>query len=565
MKKRYLNNILRGAAPLTALMLAVSALSGCGDEGNGSGRGRIEKEEEEKPTKKAEEPEQPGDPEPTEEPEATPSEQPGAATGYTLAERLCGRYSKPSGDDPEEYDTLEFFEFYGNVYAYVTAAMDDGDYLDSYSFWAAELLPDDTDGFMTTEDSCEATAYCFSVMSNLTRYWDEVEKGKITLTADGVEISGFDGLIEEGSYTLDDRVERCFYNRPEEGEDTSLVQGLWKLQDAEYPTYLEFDAEGNVRLYRKVPGREVFFACGSAKFPDESTLELYMNPIYAGEPIFLSCQFFGTGEESICIIPDDTLATVDGSEILKFGTHAVFDPVKPEEIERVTESDQEEGALYPAANTEDVSEIPLDDNFYGVWVGAFKDYEDAMDLQEVLINNNFGDALIVDSTDFSNLNKDQFFCVAAKLTLDENEAEEVLADVKAEGYTDAYVKNAGDYVTGRYLYTVFGVNNYDVRDDKVIIRGVKVHPAHDFYFEPFEEHYMDLVIDKDTVFAEEGDLLGFGDVVDRKDALGWVQEKAESLYHPSETNEDYLSLIGVFEVSITGSHIDTFYGSYWWD
>ena len=36
-------------------------------------------------------------------------------------------------------------------------------------------------------------------------------------------------------------------------------------------------------------------------------------------------------------------------------------------------------------------------------------------------------------------------------------------------------------------------------------------------------------------------------------------------FNDNSNGEDTMNLQGVFEVGITGDHIDSFYGSYWWD
>jgi hypothetical protein len=77
---------------------------------------------------------------------------------------------------------------------------------------------------------------------------------------------------------------------------------------------------------------------------------------------------------------------------------------------------------------------------------------------------------------------------------------------------------------------------------------------------------MTLFVDENTMFDETCGLEYFGHYREGDTPLSWFQYNMELI---DNNPDDYWAagpaLLGVFEVSITGSHIDRFYGSYWWD
>lgn len=69
------------------------------------------------------------------------------------------------------------------------------------------------------------------------------------------------------------------------------------------------------------------------------------------------------------------------------------------------------------------------------------------------------------------------------------------------------------------------------------------------------------VVDNATTLEQNGGI-DFGGRTDDMTALDWV----ESLYNASEQNiENGYILSGVYDIRVTGSHVDHIYGQYWWD
>jgi hypothetical protein len=75
-----------------------------------------------------------------------------------------------------------------------------------------------------------------------------------------------------------------------------------------------------------------------------------------------------------------------------------------------------------------------------------------------------------------------------------------------------------------------------------------------------------LIVDEDTIFDASCELKYFGHYREGDTPLSWFQHNKEII---NNNPNNYLvvgpALLGVFEVSVTGSHIDRFFGSYWWD
>jgi hypothetical protein len=72
-----------------------------------------------------------------------------------------------------------------------------------------------------------------------------------------------------------------------------------------------------------------------------------------------------------------------------------------------------------------------------------------------------------------------------------------------------------------------------------------------------DEGPMTLVVDSDTVFDKTCDLKSFTGYKTGQSPLEW--------YNANTSGEESMNIMGVYEVSITGNHVDSFYGSYWWD
>ena len=83
--------------------------------------------------------------------------------------------------------------------------------------------------------------------------------------------------------------------------------------------------------------------------------------------------------------------------------------------------------------------------FYGIWVSASKNYDDATKTADKVSSYGF-DGYVEDTTNWSNLNSEKWYVVTAGRYASEKEANNKLAEVK-EYYPDAYVKYSGDYTS----------------------------------------------------------------------------------------------------------------------
>ena len=101
----------------------------------------------------------------------------------------------------------------------------------------------------------------------------------------------------------------------------------------------------------------------------------------------------------------------------------------------------------------------------------------------------------------------------------------------------------------------------EISPDEVVIRYVTVEDL-----SGGTNSVATLIVDKDTVFDKSCDTQYFGNYRKGDSVLEWFNYNKELM----DTDVDkYLekgpALKGVFDVSVTGNHIDAFYGTYWWD
>ena len=173
--------------------------------------------------------------------------------GDSLAKRMCGKYSyhAPGGEDEDEYYIIEMISFGDNLYAFCGEAMADKGYeeLESYSFWASELLPDDADDLRSDEnDRVNVNVASFSVMSNLGKYFGPPIAGSVELTDDGILFDRFDDgfFCPEGDSRLflkDERVEDTFpYLVPEEKAKEGPLDGVWETEDGAGELFFMFES-----------------------------------------------------------------------------------------------------------------------------------------------------------------------------------------------------------------------------------------------------------------------------------------------------------------------------------
>ena len=192
--------------------------------------------------------------------------------------------------------------------------------------------------------------------------------------------------------------------------------------------------------------------------------------------------------------------------------------------------------------------------FYGVWIAASKDLDAIGDMKAKLLEQGFP-ARVVYAPEWPNLTDEPYYCLTAGICSTRTEAEELLAKVQQEGWQDAYIKGTGTRENKICLYTCYSNSALEVTEDQVLIRDVQVSDK-----AGEEEETMTLIVDRETLFAENPDGNYFDNVLDGDTPLTWMQHNYE------EPDDQYLqALVGVFEVEVTGNHIDRFIDCYWWD
>ena len=84
------------------------------------------------------------------------------------------------------------------------------------------------------------------------------------------------------------------------------------------------------------------------------------------------------------------------------------------------------------------------DPFWGVWVGAFNSKANAEARQQEMRNLGYPDPRIYWSADYSNLNQDGYWVVAAGIYDSESNAKYHMDKAKS-AYSDTYVKYSGNH------------------------------------------------------------------------------------------------------------------------
>ena len=196
--------------------------------------------------------------------------------------------------------------------------------------------------------------------------------------------------------------------------------------------------------------------------------------------------------------------------------------------------------------------------FFGLWVGAYKERLDAETLVAKLEDEGLP-ASYVYSCDWENLNKDPYYCVSIGRSGSEEEAQAYIADAKKAGYPKAYVKYTGEKLGHRVNYTVFDESGIDISSSKAVLKDVTID---DFSGDDTGE--ATLIVDKDTVFDKTCDMQFFPYYQEGDSPLEWFNHISD-IRDSAEYQAQGGALRGVFEVDITGNHVDRYYGSYWWD
>lgn len=466
-----------------------------------------------------------------------------------LAQRLCGKYSHSNVG--EECSTLEVFEFAGNLYALGGETMDETDELEPYSFWAMELVPEKSDALTSTEEEgCNVGVLTFSVMSNFSKYQGAPELKEIRLTEDGL-------ILGDVSYSRDERVSDTFpYLDDGTGTVPGDLEGLWKQRDTGIPCYIEFSGS-NIRLYKKSPDREVVFGCGGCEADDDQISVTCSLLGSGGMPYEFSAGYSFGKDGSL------ELAVEDGNEIF-------FGPAGKYSFEKINKED------VPIVTLDDVYAAGLDDSrvydqyaldsklyyqpFYGVWISAFENRGDAEEYIENNISKGF-DLSIVLSSDWENLNPKPHYCVTAGRCETETEAKDLLSKVKAAGYGDSNVKYSGKRICTRVLFTVYDLSGVRAFEDRVLLKGVRLTDQSG----TGEDMETDLIIDEDTAFDPSCDMQFFAGYEQGDSVLDWFLRNYRPIENSSDSEDAATALLGVFDVNISGQHIDRYYGSYWWD
>ncbi|MBQ7534235.1 MAG: hypothetical protein IJT43_01295 [Stomatobaculum sp.] len=259
------------------------------------------------------------------------------AAGKSLASRMAGVYSC---EQDGEYHTLELFEFGGNLLGQGGIAMkpEGKDPAELYSFWALELVPADAGALLSEKgDSFEAGILQFSVMSNMSRYWGTPVKDTVRLTDKGILFSGMEYVRENREGTAFTDVTPMFGGM-EPGTVPEKLPGLWKQKNGgEAPVFLEFsedsgpEGSGSLRIYRKVPGKEVLFCCGRFFFDKDGKF-------YAGSSFLHNAAPVETMNADVTFPGNDTMKIVlEGNDSLfgegfSLGEKAEFERVSPDAV-----------------------------------------------------------------------------------------------------------------------------------------------------------------------------------------------------------------------------------------
>lgn len=548
---------------ILAVTLLSFAMCACGGE-----KEEVREVESSAPREREPEVTDPGavaDPEPEPEPEPVNA-------GPSLAKRMEGKYSYHlSGENGEdEYLIINMISFGDNLYAYCGQAMaDDSGELEAYSFWATEFIPDDASVMQSADaESVDVTALSFSVMSNAGKYWNSGVEGKISLDSMGLVFEDFghdDFLVpswdDSRLFQKDDRVEDIFvYLNHDIRSGDKALQGYWVCEACDAPVYLYFEGS-DVYLYSKAADGQVSLSAGGCYFTTKH-FECTANTLGSGyQPWTWEADYDVNG---------DTLTLDFCGDVLPGGLYDCAEFKRADEkdihVYKMSEIEFDDDSF---GMNSGVWEEYVDDyanGFYGIWTAAEKDRDSALERAQGLCTIGYS-SYVAYSPEWADLNDDPYFCVTAGRYETEKEAMDELDELKASGYKDAYVKFSGahDYIVVTYYN--YGESDPVVNNDSVVLKNVSYTIS--YGYDPLygEESYVsDLVIDKNTVWDKNCETLYFGNYEDGDTPLDWYLKNLDYMENdPDAYMSSGPALSGVFEVGITGNHIDRFLGSYWWD
>lgn len=484
----------------------------------------------------------------------------------SLAKRLCGRYvlESPEGADTDECYIMEVIEFADNLYAFCgQAKLDDGATLEAYSYWAAEFIPFDADALKSPDsDSVTVNEVRFSNMSNAERYWDPGVTGKITLKDDGLLFEGFteetflcpDGT--SGLFKKNDRAEPAFSYLSNSKRSDDDLQGLWATS-SDTPMYIKID-DSNVYVYQKSAGYEVSYIGGGCDITDAKITGSMNRLGYGGQPIDFNAQYKLDGDTLNIVFEGDAGPFAIGNDM---------------ELHRADEADVHVGTVGEIKYDWDSfgnnrafwgDMLGTSEGFYGVWTAAVPDREDAINKAKKLNEQGLAGSVVY-SPEWEGLNPEPYYCVTADKVYDEEDADYLLKLVQAKGYKDAYIKPTGARKSALIGYTSFGDTYMDVTDDRVLLENYAIYSPYSWRpeDETADPPRMTLIIDKDTIFDDKCETQFFSHYEDGDKPLEWFIRNYE--LSKNDTDGSELGLRGLFEISVTGYHVDRFYGTYWWD
>ena len=198
--------------------------------------------------------------------------------------------------------------------------------------------------------------------------------------------------------------------------------------------------------------------------------------------------------------------------------------------------------------------------FYGVWLAAFAQKVDADALVSKLAESGV-EASYIYTPDWENMNPDPWFCVTMGRCATQDEAKALLPAARRAGFSDAYVKHTGRRTGHRLYFYRYGAEALTEEAGQVTLHDVPVEDLSGGL-----DGRLTLVVDEDTQFDPSCDTAFFGNYRAGDTPLDWLKYNMELMQSdPDLYAASGPALLGVFEVSVTGSHIDRFYGSCWWD
>lgn len=488
-----------------------------------------------------------------------------ATAGNSLAARLCGKYVgfPPEDSGSDVLLSLDIMQFGDNLYAYCGEGYPGDNGINVYTYWATEFIPFDAGDLISpSKDSVKVLAVSFSNMSNNGFYWDPGAAGTITLKGDTVVFEGFTEVSflcpdgPSGTFTRDERAEAAFGYLGDKTKTDEEVQGLWAT-GTDDPMYIKIDG-CNVYVYQKSAGYPVGFIGGGCDFSD-GEFKGSMNRFgYGHQPIELTAKYALDGDTLKVTFEDDAGPFSIGHEM---SLHRVSEAdVRVGSVEEIRYDADAFGAFGQFWN--DI--LGNSEGFLGVWTAAVTDRDEAIKKAKKLGDEGFY-GYVAYSPEWEGLNPEPYYCVTADKVYYEEDADYLLSLVKAKGYKDAYVKSTGKRKNAIIGYTNYGDTNMDVSDDRVILENFAVYSPYSWRPEDETEdpHRMTLIIDKDTVFDDKCETQYFSHYEDGDKPLDWFIRNHKLAENDTEGVE--MGLRGLFEVSVSGYHVDRVFGTYWWD